>query len=98
MGGVLSAEEVRQIAEGEDENPDYAAIVALSEVFDVSTDYWHAGSAMLPMLDTELLDALGVDQGRAVLRVWSRLSAGYRGVILNLLKNLEELEADELPN
>lgn len=95
-GGRVSAEEVRRIAEGDDEDPRHATIVALSEVFNVSTDYWHAGSTnRAPIFDTELLDALGADQGREVLRRWHRLSVGHRSMLLNVLENLEELEAGE---
>lgn len=92
-GDALSTEEVRRIADGEDENPYYATIMALSEVFNVSTDFWHANSANRgSVLDTEVLDALSSDHGQAVLRGWFRLSAGYQGVVLNMLENLEELE------
>lgn len=95
--GVLSADEVRKIAEGENENPDFAAVVALSKVFNINSDYWHAGSSNRgPVLDTELLDALGADQGREVLRRWHRLSAGHRSMVLNVLENLEELESADL--
>lgn len=97
-GGEISAEQVMRIAEGENDNPDYATIVALSAVFNVSTDYWYAIPANRgPILDTELLDALGADQGRDVLRRWHRLSGGRRSMLLNVLENLEELEAEESP-
>lgn len=94
-GGEISPEEIRQIADGENENPDYYTIVALSELFNVSTDYWHAETVDSDrILDAEILEALGENEGREVLRRWSRLSARPRSMLLNVLENLEELEAD----
>lgn len=94
--GEISPEEIRQIADGENENPDYYTIVALSELFNVSTDYWHAKTVdSSRVLDAEMLEALGENEGREVLLRWARLSARSRSMLLNVLENLEELESDE---
>lgn len=88
--GRLTAEDVHQIESGENASPSYDKIVALSEIFNVSTDYWRTGSGRRNVsLDARLLDMLSDPQTRHMLWGWRTLSNRDRDTIVTLIENFE---------
>lgn len=93
--GRLSTEEVANIASGFEEDPGYTKILALSDVFNVDADYWHAGAdGDGQIIDGELLEILTQQGGREVLRRWFRLSETHQSMLLNMLDNMERIESE----
>lgn len=88
-GDVLSINDIRAIAEYRANDITYNQIIALSSVFEVSTDYWLQGRKdEEPVLDPELLTALGSEQNRLLLRYANQLSHSHNELLLSMAENL----------
>lgn len=91
--GRLSAEKVRAITDGQESDPGYHDALALSDVFNLSHDYWYTGSYRDgPVLDAHLLSILADEQSHMLLRTWSRLSPSHQSMLLKIAEQFNSLE------
>jgi transcriptional regulator with XRE-family HTH domain len=92
-GGRLTDEDLTKVRAGRAGELTYDKILALSDVFDVSFDYWFedAGGEK-PLLDPEIIEALKSEENHLLLHRTRGLSKAHRNMLLLLAEQLDALE------
>lgn len=94
--GRLAFEDLAKIRGGDAGDLTYDKVLALSDVFDVSFEYWleDVGDGG-PLLDPEILEALKSEETHRLLHRTRGLSKAHKNMLLILAEQLDALEQGE---
>lgn len=90
--GRLSAGDVAMIRTRRAGELTYDQLLALSDVFDVSFDYWFEAAPGTPLLNAELVEALKEEANVLLLQRTRGLSRAHKDMLLILAEQLQALE------
>lgn len=93
--GLLTLDDVRAIQSGKGGALTYDQILALSDVFDVSFEYWTEPiEGDKPLLDAETLEALRSESSQLLLHRSRNLSKAHKNMLLIIAEQLAKAEQE----
>jgi len=93
--GDIAEEEVEGIRNGSILNPSFNKVVALASVFSVHPSYFLEQGKKLPIIDEEALEIFRDEIVSAIVHKSFRLSSREKLIILNIIKQVEDLHSAE---